>query len=124
MNNDSFLLLEENSEHANIPKVLINSPNLFGKNTSLLYNKIKGKQKHKTVKEKNNLINRINETVDIKFSLKMEDNINFKNGKFIKIQINEISNFNKNNLANNLYNIENNRKNRNKKIKNTVSEMF
>ena len=41
MNIDSFLLLEENSEHANIPKVSINSPNLFSKNTSFLYNKIK-----------------------------------------------------------------------------------
>ena len=118
MNNDDFFLLEENSEHANLPKVSINSPNLFFKNTSFLFNKINNNKKHNTVKEKDNLINKINLTKKIKIILKNEDNINKKNENFIKIPKKKISTINRDNLQNS-QNLENNGKLKNKKIKNS-----
>ena len=108
-NNEEFEVFDDNtSEHANLPKVLINSPNLFDKKQlNKRYNGISNNNRYKKIEQHKKLINKnkLNENL---YSLKLEDNSD-KNEKkqFIILSNrnnNKLSNsqkflFNKNNLA-------------------------
>ena len=120
MNNDEFEVLDDLSEHANLPKVLINIPNVFGKNSGKLNNN-EIINKYKTFEynnlNKKNIIKKssatpIKNTKHINNKNKHEISLNKKHNNNLLIK-NHNDYFNKQNLIKSPFkekNINNNKK--------------
>ena len=88
MNIEDFEFSDDISEHANLPKVLKNSPNLLKqKSSDLKYNKIINKNE---IKQQNVINNKILVNNNLKLSVRIGDHhINNKNNFLIQSEKNE-----------------------------------
>ena len=100
MFNEEFDFLDDISEHANLPKVSINSPNLFDKKTSIFnFNENTVKNGYNTVEKKKNINNRKFLNDNLKLTIKIEESDIHKNQHYYKINDSNIIYSNKNNLT-------------------------
>ena len=100
MFNEEFDFLDDISEHANLPKVSINSPNLFDKKLSIFnFNGNTIKNGYNTVEKKKNINNRKLLNDNLKLTIKKEESDINKNQHYYKINDSNIIYSNKNNLT-------------------------
>ena len=93
MNDEEFEFLDDVSEHANLPKVLINSPKLLDQKSPILkYNKIINGSAYNQTKKQKEIKDRILLNNDLKLSLRIEDkHKNNINNPLLKIDKNDNS---------------------------------